>query len=254
MPSRIGELAGLLDKAVAAGYRICSYSDLLAEQPPSPQKLLVLRIDVDTDPATAGLLARQVKSAGGSASVFFRLPTIDWHVIDQAARSGMHVSYHYEEPATLAKQRGVRTAGDYCALLPRAREDFARNLSMLRERTGLPMDIVCSHGDWINRFLGVDNTVLLADEPFRRSVGVVAEVYDASVRALIAADLSDRCLPHRWESGDPHQAVERQASPIALLIHPREWRASVRSNVFANLSRVVETVRWRLQRPTRVAC
>ena len=78
---------------------------------------------------------------------------------------------------------------------------FERNLQDLRQRFGLPMDVVCSHGDWMNRFLKMPNRVLTRDEALRARTGITSECYDDEAMKPSTA----RCLGPRsvvkWRRG-----------------------------------------------------
>jgi acetyltransferase-like isoleucine patch superfamily enzyme len=174
------------------------------------------------------------------SSYFFRLSTVDVGLMREIAEAGSHASYHYEELATLAKRRHIRDPREAIARLPEARLEFGRNLERLRLATGLPMRIVASHGDFTNRKLGISNTEVLADEGFRREVGVDLEVYDDSFMRHVTSRNADGLPPSYWNPEDPMAVIGRREPVVYLLVHPRNWRADRWLNVRANLSRVRE--------------
>src|SRR6185369_13900595 len=141
-------------------------------------RVLILRHDIDTDPRTAGAMWALERERGIVSSYFFRLSTVDVHLMRTIAAAGGDAGYHFEELATIAKAARLRTAEEVRARLPEARDRFAVNLDRLRRQTGLPLRIAASHGDFVNRAVGVNNTEILDDPAFRESVGIELEAYD----------------------------------------------------------------------------
>ena len=88
------------------------------------------------------------------SSYFFRLSTLAPALMAEIAAGGGEASYHYEELSWVAKRRRLRSRSDALRALPEARDRFAENLQTLRMKTGLPMRVVASHGDFVNRRLG----------------------------------------------------------------------------------------------------
>src|SRR5262249_30731149 len=139
-------------------------------------KLLVLRHDVDTDCATARCMWRIERPLGIRSSYYFRLSTLDIPFMREIERDGGEASYHYEELATFAKRTRSTNPADVLANLALIRKSFQRNLTRLRKRSGLPITIVASHGDFANRKLSLCNWLILQDHAFRDEVNVELEV------------------------------------------------------------------------------
>src|SRR6185295_3645039 len=81
MPSRLGAYRSLLESALAAGYTFISieaYWELIQAGAVDPaRRYLILRHDIDTDTATAGVMWRIERSLRISSSYYFRLSTVD---------------------------------------------------------------------------------------------------------------------------------------------------------------------------------
>lgn len=250
MPNRLNVYRDMLADASNSGYRIISVEDwagrLSSQPPPAAEKLLVLRHDVDTDPTQMLLSAEIEREFNAGASYFFRLPTMNPRVVNAVAEHGFHVSYHFEELATFAKQQRLRSRGEVEARMPEIQALFAENISKLRQQFGQPMRLVCSHGDWINRRLGIMNHALLADRTFRQQIGVDFETYDAELVKPMRAYVSDYPAPFWWKPQTPQACLQRGDSPLGVLTHPRQWRASIH-NATDILERIVEgaAYRWR---------
>lgn len=208
-------------------------------------RILVLRHDVDTAAELALQFAAAEEAGGGRGSYFFRLQTADADVMTTLAAAGHEVGYHYEELATVAKRRGMNDPGRAKELIPEAQELFLRNLDALRRRTGLPLTVAASHGDFANRALGCSNRVLLADPDFRRTAGIALEAYDPEVEEGLDCRVLDRPYPREWQGGDPEAALSAGARLVVVVTHPRQWESSFRHNGREDLTRLYEGTLFR---------
>lgn len=231
MPNRLDDYRNLLEAAAENGYQMLSVEQwaALIEQRAlqAHERYFVLRHDVDTDPTQMLLTIGIERVYKAQASYFFRLSTMDPRVVREVADAGFHVSYHFEELAAYAKEMRLTTGAQVQAKMPQIRRRFLINLSELRRRFALPMDIVCSHGDWMNRRLGIMNHAILADPEFRIEAGIRHETYDAALMAPMNAYISDQPAPVWWRPASPIEAVRQGVSPLGLLTHPRQWRPSI---------------------------
>jgi hypothetical protein len=214
-------------------------------------RYLVLRHDIDTDPGTARAMWDIERALGIDGSYYFRLSTADPGLMRAIAEGGSQASYHFEELATIAKQRHLRHGADVLEHLPEARALFQANLERLRASTGLPMRVVASHGDFVNRATGVANRAILDDATFRQDVGVDLEVYDEAYLGHLTDRYSDTHHPRFWVSGNPAEGITRGAAVIQVLVHPRHWRVHRLVNAADDIRRVAEGLAYRL--PSRSA-
>jgi hypothetical protein len=240
----------MLESFVQAGYAGVSIETLWglikAGEVDGSRPYLVLRHDIDSDPDTGRAMWEIERGLGVEGSFFFRLSTLDVPLIKAIVASGSSASYHYEELATIAKRRRLRTrdeAGDH---IGEAQEAFLHNITHLREITGAPMNVVASHGDFANRRLGVANWAILADAGFRRRAGVELETYDESVMSYVSSRHSDTLHPRYWIDEDPLKAIARGEPLVYVLVHPRHWRTARAVNVRDDLTRLVESIRYSL--------
>jgi hypothetical protein len=252
MPSRLAAYRDLLEAALRARYVVTALEDfwsMVVDGELDPhRRFLILRHDIDTDPATGREMWKIERSIGIRGSYFFRLSTIDLALMDDIRASGAHASYHYEELATLAKLHRARSPEAAMRLVPEARELFRTNLERLRLATGLPMRVVASHGDFMNRRLGIPNWVLLDDAEFRDAVGIDLEAYDDALVSRLSSRHSDTLHPVYWIPLDPLEAIRQQLPVVQLLVHPRHWRVNRRANARDNVTRVGEALRTRVPR------
>lgn len=250
MPSRLHQYRRMLESFLAAGYVVVSVETfwglITAGELESIQRHVVLRHDIDTDPATGREMWEIERELGVEGSYFFRLSTVDVPLMQAIEKSGSAASYHYEDLAIVAKRRRLRTRSDAYRHIAEAQDGFLRNIEFLRAITGLPMRVVASHGDFVNRRLRIPNWVILADEGFRRAAGVDLETYDESFITHVSSRHRDTLHPNYWIPADPLTAVARNEPVIYLLVHPRHWRAARAVNAKDDIVRLGEGIRYAL--------
>jgi hypothetical protein len=250
MGSRLDLYGQLLESALRAGYRISSVGEAwrLMEDGAldASQRHMILRHDVDTDPQTAAAMWGIDRGLGVESSYFFRLATVAPALMAAIAGDGGEASYHFEELSSVARHRHLRNGSDALRHLPEARDLFAQNLQRLRGETGLPMRVVASHGDFVNRQLGVPNWVILADLEFRRRVGVDLETYDEAFLRHLPARYTDAPYPRYWEPVDPAAMIQAGEPVISVLVHPRHWRVDRLVNARDDIRRAVDGMRFAL--------
>ena len=208
MKSRLEEHRCFLAFAIGCGYEVCSIPHFwrLTErgriQP--MDKLLILRHDIDTDIETTRAMWRVERELGIKTSYFFRLSTVDLPLMREIEACGGSVGYHFEELATAAKRKGLKTREQVMEELPYMRDLFERNLTELRDQTQLPLRFVASHGDFANRRLGVPNWVILRDAAFRDRMNIELGAYDeACMRHVQSRHSDDKPYPTYWKPAPP---------------------------------------------------
>lgn len=249
MPSRLAEYRRLLELALRQGYTafsIASFWELVREGRPLPLRSLILRHDVDTDLPTAREQFAIEQALGVPASYYFRLSTLDYPFMQAIDRAGGEASYHFEEMATVAKRRGLRSREAVAAYLEEIRREFAQNLTRLRRETGLPMTTVASHGDFANRVLEMANWELV-DQRLRSSLGIDLEVYDEAINRHVTSRHADVPYPRIWEPGPPEPAIESGEPVIYILTHPRQWRTNPLENLRDNIRRAWEGICYHMR-------
>lgn len=249
MPSRLGEFGRILGDLRERGYEFLTNGEFarrVLRTRPLGDKTVVLRHDVDTDPQTAARMLEIERGLGIVSSYFFRLSTLDFATMSEVARAGGEASYHFEEIADFAKQRGLRSRAEVEPFLPQIREIFGSNLERLRQQSGLPMTTIASHGDFVNRIIGMKNYELL-DAETRRTLAIEAEVYDDALQAPLTARVSDRGPPDYWEPRSPVGVDDNTPSIIYILVHPKHWYARTGPNLRELRTRIGEGVsyQWR---------
>jgi hypothetical protein len=252
MPSRLGIYERLLVEALNHEYEVHSiesYWELLKTgRQRSGQRYLILRHDVDTDVKTARAMWEIEKRLGVKASYYFRLTTLDVPFMREIHESGGEASYHYEEIAAVGKKRGLATKAQVYACMPIIREHFKENLVALRKKTGLPLHIVASHGDFFNRKVGMINHEILQDVPLRKELGIELETYDDVMMRHVTSRHSDTLAPLFWKPSDPVDAIRRGEPVVYVLTHPRHWRSDFMGNLKNNFKRVGEEICYQIRK------
>lgn len=249
MPSRLQEYEALLSVALKREYYICSierfWKIYQSAEFNQQTKYLILRHDIDSDVSTAQEMFSVEKHLGVTASYYFRLSTLDISFMQTLNSYGSEASYHYEEIATYAKKHHIKTAQAIYSNLHAIQDLFARNLVKLRESTGLPMHIVASHGDFVNRFLGIPNHELLRDQELRKENQIVLEVYDKDMMKYVTSRHSDTAYPAFWKPGSPLEAINKGSKVVYVLTHPRHWRVNIGENFKDDINRIIEGVQYK---------
>ena len=250
---RLDDFDALLRGALDRGYRtmpLSAFADLTAVGAPgADDPILLLRHDVDTDVLRARRMWEMERRLGVVGSYFFRRSTWDVAFMGELAASGCDVGYHYEELATVVKERGAASAAEARALIGAARDRLRATVPELRVRTGLALDVFAAHGDFANRAVGVSNVELLSDPALRAELGVRLEAYD--IESHVSARSSDGIPPRGWQPEDPMHAIRRGEAVVAVLLHPRSWGGAPAVNARADLVRLREGCVYRLRRARR---
>jgi hypothetical protein len=246
-PERLGDYARLLERARDLGYETVPHSAFAAGGRAAGGRTLLLRHDVDSDVARARRMWELERRAGVIGSWFFRRSTWDVPFMRALAAAGCDVGYHYEELATLVRERGAASADAARRLIPEGRERLRDALGRLRDGSGLPLDVLASHGDFANRAVDVANVELLDDPAFRAELGVGLEAYD------IAPDVDARATDAggAWWPEDPTAAFARGAAVVEVLVHPRAWGAAPAVNARLDLGRLLDGGRYAARRRSR---
>jgi hypothetical protein len=254
-PDRLGAFATFLAQALDAGYQtmtLGAFAALVARGDPAvPGRVLLVRHDVDSDVPRARRMRAIERGLGTVGTYFFRRVTWDVAFMRELHGEGCDVGYHYEELATLVKERGAAGPSQARALIGPARGRLRGTLAELRAGSGLALDVLAAHGDFANRAVGVSNVELLDDERFRAETGVRLEAYD--IEEHVAARASDNAWPGYWEPEDPALALVRGAPVVEALVHPRAWGRSPVANARADARRLIEGALFSLRARSRTA-
>jgi len=217
-------------------------------------KHLILRHDVDTDVIAAKKMWQIEYKLGIRSTYYYRLKTMNVPIMKDMNNSGYEISYHYEEVAKIAKERALKNRNEVLSVMPDIQARFRQNVEKIRGITGLSMCTVASHGDFVNRRLGIPNHIILNDKNFRKQVYIELEAYDAQMMDTITSRFSDAGYPRFWKPGNPMEAILQESPIIYVLTHPRHWEANIVANLRDDTERIYEGIIYKLGIPQRLLC
>jgi hypothetical protein len=249
MPSRLPEYERLIKASLDRGYRhmtILEFFYAVRENKlHDNEKIFLHRHDIDTDRSTARAMFDIEKRLGIKSSFYFRLSTMDYPLMKEIAAYGSEASYHYEELAQFCKDEGIKSKEEVLKRLPELQEKFERNFREIESVAGYKLRSVASHGDFVNRRLGITNSVIV-DERIRSRLGIELETYDPVIVDRYSARLSDTTYPSFYKPYSPFEAIGKDLPVVYLLTHPRHWRKNIFVNSADNLQRLYEGIRYKL--------
>lgn len=243
MGDRTPDYEVLLRAAISAGYTLLSVRDFVERPNVKLERIMVLRHDIDTDPATARRLFEIERELGARASYYFRLTTLDIALMREIEQYGSEASYHFEELADYAKQHGIHCPSQLRACLAEVEDIFFINFTNIERRSGIKLRTVASHGDFVNRRLGVINHELLQNQALRERCGITYEAYDLALTQCFDIYISDCACPKLYAPYSP-RAVFGMHERIYFTSHPVHWRTNWRESSKHNLTRLLESWRW----------
>lgn len=246
---RLAEYEVLLERARSLGYALRSLVEFDSNpDSTAPTRCMAIRHDVDIADVAGNEAFHAIEQRLGARSTFyFRLSTARAHetLIHRLLGTGFEVGYHFEEAATVAQRHRLR---DREAVLRRRDEIvglFRQNCMAFRRRWNPDLASVASHGDWLNRRLGVTNNEFLTDD-ILADCGLRFEAYGQRVMGRAEVYVSDvASAPARWARGyGLDDALQAARSPIYLLAHERRWHAAPLAAVRADAERAFAAVRY----------
>jgi hypothetical protein len=245
MRPRIAEYGATVKFMRNAGYTFLTMVDLvrtLRSGRALPDRVCIIRNDVDTDPATALAMREEEVNEGATSTYYFRLSTANREVIRKIQQSGSEVGYHFEELATVAKRLKLRNRKEVLEHMALIKSEFRNNFKYFCDICGSAPKTIASHGDFYNRRLNMANTDLI-DQELRFELHLEAEAYDPELESVIDARIIDRELPQKWYPEPPESAAGRGAHVVRVLVHPRQWRSCWTENLREDLLRLWEGAR-----------
>lgn len=223
------------------GYNLISLQQFVTHCPPEPY--IILRHDMDTDANAAIHFAQIEHKYNATASYYFRLSTWDDSVIQNPLLKEMEIGYHYEELATYAKCLHLKDPVTIQEHFPQIRAIFSRNLHRLRQRSGLPLRTLASHGDIANVRLNMGNEQFVQDQVLRLENQIDFDAIDTPIMQKYAVHLSDSPYPPYFTPADPQELIQSGRS-FLFLTHPRWWRNRPLHNLWHDLKLTWEKARW----------
>jgi hypothetical protein len=241
MPSRLLEYERLLKVSIDLGFKHQTLSEYfnLVQFGDKPDGYFIHRHDIDSDCRTARKMWEIEQKLGVKTSFYFRLNTLDFGLMKEIHASGSEVGYHYEELAQYAKDHHIKSTKEIEHQIGLIREKFKFNFNRFQDGCGFKVDSVASHGDFVNRKLGMPNHVLV-DETLLKTCGIRFECYDKRIIGSFDSIMSDTVYPLFYKPSNPFDELQKKHKTLYLLTHPRHWRSAPIANTRENFIRVWE--------------
>lgn len=221
----LGQYEALCAALVKAGYHSLTMSAYMAGDA-IPEKVVLLRHDVDRDPMHALKLAEIEQRHGLLATYFFRtIPSLfNPEALKATHALGHEIGYHYE---TLAQTRGD---------IPAAIQHFGAELDRMRQF--VPVPVASMHGSPLSRF---DNRAIW-QHTTPAEFDLVGEAYrDIDYRRMVYLNDTGRTWhPTRYNLRDktgilptyqPHTTADLialvesdQVARLCISAHPERWQ------------------------------
>ena len=238
-PNRLNILEKIYIEALNRGYKIVSVIDfwdiVRSNKLNVKDKYLINRHDIDSDPKCVKLILQIEENLGISSSYYFRLRTFDLPIIKSVAASGREVGYHYEELSTLAYKYKWKKETDINWNL--TRELFSKNFTNFKNLTGYEVRSICSHGDFINRFLNTPNYKIIS-EKLKKDLKIDIEAYEDAIWRYNSIHHSDINSEIGFKPYSPISSIKQNLPVIHLLTHPRQLRVNWKANTIQNIDRI----------------
>ncbi len=214
-----------LRSAIDSGYQPISFLDYLVN-PQRPDKVIILRQDVDRRPSNALQIAKIQREFGAKGSYYFRIVRSSFNekIIQEIASLGHEIGYHYEDLS--------RSKGNFDVAITK----FQRNLEVFRKF--YPVKTICMHGSPLSRF---DNRSMWGKFDYK-DYGILGEPYfDLDFRQVLyitdtgrqwnGAGVSIRdkvSSPFHYDFSSTQslaQQLTQEHLPRTILqtIHPQRW-------------------------------
>ncbi len=248
MPSRLKEYEKIITTAISEGYThitLRDYYEALTKGQLADKRYFIHRHDIDTDLRTTKKMFEIEKKHNVQTTYYFRLSTITPKLMKEIEAFGSEASYHFEEIASYCKKHKLTTKEKALVHLDAIKEEFVQNSQQLEKQLGYKFSTVASHGDFVNRKLGLINNEITKDPEVRAKTKLQCEAYDADLHDSFDAYISDKPYPKYYSPNNIFSEIGK-SDVICMLTHPRQWETNFWVNSKDNLLRLIEGIRFKL--------
>jgi len=156
----------LLKTLINNGYAFFTLADYLQERGNLPERIVILRHDVDLKPRNSLATAKIEHQFGVRGSYYFRMvpESYDPEIISEIASLAHEIGYHYETMDTVSSRHREE-------MIDQAYELFIENLEIFRKIADIKT--VCMHGSPKSKF---DNRAIWEKYSYRE-LGIIGEPY-----------------------------------------------------------------------------
>lgn len=210
--------------ALKKGYIVTTYYDYLTKYKDTKQKVLILRHDIDiASPGTLKMLEIEVRNHV-KATYYFRWVTFDKSIIDKVVKAGGEVGLHYETLATYCIQNHLSSVGKQDII--NCQPILKQEITDFKTRSGVDIKTIASHGNPVNRRIGIPNYVILDGQNYS-DYGVMGETYDKNIITnYIKSYICDSELTINNGFSyrtNPIDSIDQNKQVIEFLSHPNHW-------------------------------
>jgi hypothetical protein len=216
MPNRYKEYENLLKLFLENNYQFICVKDYKALE--RNGKYIIIRHDIDSDLRIAKKMFEIEKNLNINTTYYFRLNTMEKDFMTNINNFGSEVGYHYEEIAQFCKNNKKVNAEYVKSNIKIIRDNFIKNIKDIEKIYKIKLYSIASHGDFVNRKLGMTNKYLYNDE-LQRRLNLI-EAYD--IEKWINFRTADDEYPKFWKE-NPEKAIKNNKNKVLLLIHTRYW-------------------------------
>ena len=206
------------------GYIVTDYYDYLMNYKNTDKKVLILRHDIDIANEGTKYMMEIEKKNNVKATYYFRWSSFDNPLIQELHKEGFEVGLHYETIAEYCRRNNKYTinAEDINICRGLLKEEITK----FKKMTGIDIKTISSHGNPINKEIGIPNYGLLLGQKYS-DFGIVDETYDENIlRKYVKSYICDSELTKNDGFSYHTNVVDSILSGdkvIEFLSHPNHW-------------------------------
>lgn len=228
LPPKLKEYQAYLIRGLELGYQFLTVIDYYNKFQANtlPDKLIVMRHDVDFDPITASAFAVIERQLKISTTYYFRWSTADQIIVNFVKKQGHEIGLHFETLATYAKNNSLT----FAQATSEETMDVCRNLlrEEIKQFEALFGDIhsIASHGDeWNIRNQFSNSQILKGQDLDSFYIKVNASSLENILRYF---DLFVADSGNKWHPTNFQNALDANPQKLYVLVHPDWWKDNVR--------------------------
>jgi hypothetical protein len=214
------------------GYVVTSYNDYLKNYLNTDEKVLILRHDIDTKSDATRKMFEIEKKNDVKATYYFRWATFDKKLINEISNADFEIGLHYETIATYCIKNKTRIIKQKDIV--KCREILKKEIKEFKAKSGINIETIASHGNPVNREIGITNSVLLIGENYK-NYGIIGETYDKDImKDKIKSYICDGEISSNYGfsySENPIDSILKSSKVIEFLSHPNHWDYNINSRV-----------------------
>lgn len=235
LPDRMNDYEKLLKCYLDKNYEFICVKDYKIMQ--DDKKYIFIRHDIDSDVKIARKMFEVEKKLNIKSTYYFRLSTFDKRLVQDILKYGSEVGYHYEEVATYCKEKKKYTKNFVDENIIEIQKLFISNVEYIKNEYNIKLLSIASHGDFINRKIGITNKYLYTNK-LKKNMKLI-EAYD--IEDNIDFRTSD-CMYPKFFKTDPLKGIKENNKKVLLLIHTRYWGKNPLERFKLDFKRIIDAI------------